>query len=95
MTAAQSPDEYLQLIRAQRSSESNFDTLYQTLEAAIKAAEENNNSALAKELKEADETYAAEYKKAKESGGSAWPEFEKFVTQFERALTSAKKDDRE
>jgi hypothetical protein len=94
MAAAQSTDEYLHLIREQRSSESNFDTLYQTLQAATKAAEENNDTALAGELKEADEKYAAEYKKAKESGGSAWPEFEKFVTQLERALTDARKDNK-
>lgn len=93
MAAVHSPDKFLQLIREQRSSESNFDTLYQTLQAATKAAEENNDTTLAAELKEADEKYAAEYKKAKESGGSAWPEFEKFVTQFERALTSAKKEE--
>jgi hypothetical protein len=90
MSATQSPDDFLQRIREQRSSESNFEGLYQTLVSATKAAEDSNNTALAAELKEVNEKYAAEYQKVKETGGSAWPEFEKFVTQFERALTSAK-----
>lgn len=92
MSATQSPDAYLQQIREHRSSESNFAALHQTLEAATKAAEESNNATLAAELKEVNEKYAAEYQKAKETNGNAWPEFEKFVTQFERALTSAKKE---
>lgn len=93
MSATQSPDTYLQQIREHRSSESNFATLHQTLESATKAAEESNNTALVAELKEVKGKYAAEYQKAKETSGSAWPEFEKFVTQFERALTSAKKEE--
>lgn len=92
METTQSPDEWLRLIRENRSSESNFETLQQTLQAAIQAAEGSRNSSLATELKEVNEKYAAEYNKAKETGGSAWPEFEKFVTAFERALTNAKNE---
>ena len=82
----------MQAIREQRSSESHFETLAQTLKAAIKAAEEKDDTTLANELKEVEEKYAGEYEKAKETGGNAWPEFEKFVTQFERALTTAGND---
>ena len=93
MSATQSPDAYLQQIREHRSSESNFSALQQTLKSATKAAEESHNTMLAADLKEVEEKYAAKYQKAKETAGSAWPEFEKFVTQFERALTSAKQED--
>ena len=90
MTTTQYPEELLHLIRENRSSESNFETLRQTLQTAIRSAEESGNASLANELNEVNEKYAAEYSKAKETGGSAWPEFEKFVTAFERALTNAK-----
>jgi hypothetical protein len=89
MATAQTAGDFMQVIREHRSSESNFETLYQTLQTARKTAEEARNTTLAGELKEVDEKYAAEYTKAKETGGSAWPEFEKFVTQFERALTTS------
>lgn len=88
MTNANTPEKWLQIIRDNRSSESNFETLYQTLQATIKATAANNKI-LADELKEVDEKYAAAYQQAKTTGGSAWPEFENFVTQFERALTAA------
>jgi cell division septum initiation protein DivIVA len=81
-------DDLMQVIREHRSSESNFNQLYQTLQQATKMAEEKNDAALAAALKEVDEKYAAAYKKAQETGGTAWPEFEKFVTQFERTLTA-------
>lgn len=85
----QTAEDLLQKIREHRSSEGNFETLYGVLQEAKKFAEQNNNTELADELNEADEKYAAEYKRAKEVGGSAWPEFEKFVSQLERSLTEA------
>lgn len=90
MTTTPLPGEFLQQIREQRSSESNFAALHQTLTAAIATAEKNNDTALAAGLKEVEEKYAGEYQKAKEAGGSAWPEFENFVTHLERTLTAAK-----
>lgn len=83
--------DFLQRIREQRSSEGNFETLYGVLQEAKNFAQQNNKAALANELNEVDEKYAAEYKKAKEVAGSAWPEFEKFVSQFEKSLTEANK----
>jgi hypothetical protein len=85
-------EELMQVVRENRSSESNFHRLLQHLEKAIALAEKENNTALAKDLQEVEEKYAAAYQKAKESGGTSWPEFEKFVTQFERSLTGAAKD---
>lgn len=92
MPTAQNTEALLQTIREQRSNEGHFETLAQILQAAIITAEENQDTALANDLKEVDEKYAREYEKAKEAGGTAWPEFEKFVSQFERALTAAQKD---
>ncbi len=89
--AAKTPADYLQVIREQRSSESNFESLYQLLGEATTWAQQDQQSALADELQEIEEKYVAPYKKAKEAGGTAWPEFEKFITQFERALTAANK----
>ena len=85
-------EEIMQVIRENRSSESNFPLLLQQLEKATVLAQQQNNTALAGDLQEVKETYAAEYQTAKENGGSAWPEFEKFVTQFERSLISAAKE---
>lgn len=82
----------MRIVREHRSSESNFTTLHQTLLSAQKAATESNNTTLADELNEVEEKYVATYTKARETGGTAWPEFEKFVTEFERALTGARKD---
>lgn len=82
-------EEIMQNIRAHRSSESNYAALQEELDRAIAASKQASSESLAGELQEVKEKYAAEYEKAKETGGSAWPEFEKFVTQFERALTNA------
>lgn len=80
----------MQTIRENRSSESNYTLLQQELEKTIAAARQAGSPVVTKELEDVKEKYAAEYEKAKEAGGTAWPEFEKFVTQFERALSQAK-----
>ena len=87
-------DSVLRFIREHRSSEGNFDVLNQQLEEVIESAHQQNETGLAEALQEVKEKYTAAYKKAKETGGSAWPEFEKFVTQLERALTDARKDNK-
>ncbi len=83
--------EILATVREARSSESHFDRIEQALETALAMAQKEGDSALANELQDVQEKYAAEYRKAKETRDSAWPEFEKFVTQFERAMTGADK----
>jgi hypothetical protein len=85
----QSTQEILLAVREVRSSESNFDLIWQQLHRALKMAQEKNNEQLAEALQAVNDKYVPEYQTAKEHGGSAWPEFEKLVTQFERALTSA------
>lgn len=87
----QTAEEFLLKIREHRSSEGAFETLLGVLTKAKNFAKQSGNTILADELNEVDEKYAAEYRKAKEIGGSAWPEFEKFVSQFEKSLTDANK----
>jgi hypothetical protein len=91
-STAVSTEQIMQVVRENRSSESNFETLLQQLDKATGLAQQSNNTALADDLQEVKEKYVAEYQKAKETGGSAWPEFENFVTQFERLMTNAAKD---
>lgn len=95
MPTNQTAEAYLQALREYRSSEGNFETIHTTLTEAINNAQHNNNTTLAEDLKEVDEKYASEYKNARQISGSAWPEFEKFVTQFERTLTKVQKDESE
>ena len=75
-------------IREHRGNEGNFEKLYNKLEAEI----EDNPTAekYVGSLQEIKEKAVPEYKKAKETKGTAWPEFEKFVTEFERAIVNAK-----
>ncbi len=78
-------------VREARSSESNFERIVQELEKAKILAQREGNPHLSDELQEVADKYATEYRKAKETRSTAWPEFENFVTQFERALTSAER----
>lgn len=84
-------DSILQTIRENRSSESNFATLQQVLDSTLESAQQSADGRLVADLQEIKEKYISEYLKATASGGTAWPEFEKFVTQFERVLTAAKR----
>jgi hypothetical protein len=86
-------EEFMQRIRENRSSESNFELLVQQLEKATGVAQQANHTSLSADLQEVNEKYVAEYRKSKENGGTAWPEFEKFVTQFERVLMNAGKEE--
>lgn len=87
-----STEEIMQTVRENRSSENNFSQLLQALEKATALAQQEGNTTFTEDLQEVKEKYVASYQKAKETGGTAWPEFEKFVTVFERALMSAKED---
>lgn len=85
-------DTILQTIRDNRSSESNFTTLQQELDNTITAAKQTGDSGLITDLQEIKEKYVSEYENARSTGGTAWPAYEKFVTQFERVLIGARKD---
>lgn len=72
-------------IREHRSNESNFKILQQKLEEETGAGDEN----YASQLKEIKEKNIEEYTKARENGGTTWPEFEKFISAFEKAVLEA------
>ncbi|HYO21336.1 MAG TPA: hypothetical protein VER36_02955 [Flavisolibacter sp.] len=75
-------EEVAAYIREHRSNEENFEKL----NAKLKEEAVNNTPGLSMQD---IQTRADEYRKAKETGGSAWPEFEKFVSQFEKAVVEA------
>ena len=81
-------EEVSAFIREHRSNESNFEKLYAKLEEETK----KEDATYASQLKEISDKAAAEYRKAKENGGTAWPEFEKFVSEFERTVVDALKE---
>jgi hypothetical protein len=77
-------------LREHRSSESNFDKLYAKLEE--ESAKGTADADYQQALSEIKEKSIPTYQKAKEAGGTAWPEFEKFVSEFERTVTEALRD---
>ncbi|RYF81525.1 MAG: hypothetical protein EON98_12255 [Chitinophagaceae bacterium] len=75
-------------IRENRSSEGNFEKLLAKMEDA---ATDNETKEVLKITLEDIRTKADEYRKAKETGSMAWPEFEKFVSEFEKAVMEARR----
>lgn len=78
-------EETAAFIREHRSNESSFSMLYAKLEEAAG----NADGEYKERLEELREKQATEYNTAKDKGGKAWPEFEKFVSGFERAVMEA------
>ena len=87
-------EDFLQFIRERRSDESHFGELNNKLDEVISTLSnlDNGNTAFVDRLKEVKEKQATEYMQAKENGGTAWPEFEKFITQLETSATAELKD---
>jgi hypothetical protein len=81
-------EEVTAFIREHRSNESNFEKLYAKLEEQTR----EDNKTYTSQLLEIKEKSAEEYRKAKETGGTAWPEFEKFVSEFEKTVIDALKE---
>jgi hypothetical protein len=77
-------------IRENRGNESNFEKLYRKLQE--EATNGNGTGTYANDLEEIKEKSAMEYRKAKETRDTAWPEFEKFVGDFEKTITDALKE---
>lgn len=67
-------------LREHRSNEANFEKLAAKLDETPGLP---NGEAIAEK--------AEAYRKARETGGTAWPEFEKFVSEFERAVVGVGK----
>jgi hypothetical protein len=74
-------------IREARSNESHFEALAALVESECRAA--GIDPAYRRELEEINEKEVAVYRQAKETGGSAWPEYEHFVSRFEKAVLAA------
>lgn len=74
-------------IREHRSSEGNFEKIYAKLEEVTN----DEDAEFAASLSDIKEKTVPPYQKAKEVGGTAWPEFEKFVSEFEKTVTEALK----
>jgi len=85
-------EEVADFIKQHRNNEGNFELIYAKLEEEAGAVD---NSDYTSSLQEIKEKAAPEYKKAKEKGGTAWPEFEKFVSEFEKTVTAALKSNDE
>lgn len=79
-------EEVATFIREHRSSEAHFDKLYAALIAEIES--DDQVDAYKQELLTIKDKAAA-YKVVKNTGGTSWPEFEKFTTAFERAVIAA------
>ena len=77
-------EELAAFIREHRNNEANFETIYARLEKESGSGQggEDYQSALAAIKDKQGETY----RNMKEKTGSAWPEFENFVNQFEQQV---------
>ncbi len=82
--------DLLQFIREHRSNAINFGKLKERLDAELRNTA--NDTAYFTALTETKEKYAAAYAEALEHGGSAWPEYEAFISHFERNVVAASKE---
>lgn len=85
-------EDFLEFIRERRSDESHFSELHTKLDEVIATLSNNGNAEVVDRLKEVKEKQATAYTKAKENSGTAWPEFEKFVSQLEKSATANLKE---
>lgn len=86
-------EQKLQFIQEHRSNESHFEKLNTLLEQVLEDKELVNGASdksFLEALNAVKQKQSEEYRVMKEKQGSAWPEFEKFVSQFERSLIDAK-----
>ena len=83
-------EEVLAYIRQHRGNEANFEALYTKLveECDLNTAYVNYK----KNLEDIKEKQAEAYRQTNKTNGTAWPEFENFVSEFERAITAAMKE---
>ena len=78
-------EETAAFIRERRSNEGNFTAIHEALQKELNGAGGDYKTV----LQEVAEKQVAEYRKAKEKSGQAWPEFESFVSAFEKAVIEA------
>lgn len=75
--------QLLALLREHRGNEANFQQINEAVTAGISGG--------LTPLQEVQDKYAETYTKAREQGGSAWPEFERYVSELERCLIDSTK----
>ncbi|MEI6949003.1 hypothetical protein V9K67_17590 [Paraflavisolibacter sp. H34] len=86
-------EEVLEFIREHRSNESNFEKIYAKLEQECRTPPDDEvTQAYVNNLSDIREKHTEEYQKSREVKGNAWPEFENFVAEFEKAITGAMKE---
>jgi hypothetical protein len=86
-------EDLIGFIREGRSNEANFAKLLDKLEQESETEHGSTTELYQQKLLEIKEKQAKEYVHQKDKTGSAWPEFENFVAEFERAITSRIKED--
>ena len=83
-------EEVSAYIRQHRGNEANFEALYTKL---VKECDLNTAYvSYKKNLKDIKEKQAEAYRQTNKTNGTAWPEFENFVSEFERGITTAMKE---
>lgn len=75
--------QLLNFLREHRGNEANFQQINEAVTASI------GNSIPG--LQEVQDKYADAYTTAREQGGSAWPEFERYVSELEKCLVAVDK----
>ncbi len=78
-------EETAAFIREHRGNENNFAALQARLDEEAGRAGDDYKMI----LQEIKEKQGADYLAAKETGGTTWPEFEKFASSFEKAVIDA------
>lgn len=81
-------DELKEFIKTQRSNEGNFETVHQKLSEEHAFAQQSAMTGYADSLQDILDKQVADYRSAQESAGTAWPEYEKLVTAWERAIAA-------
>lgn len=88
-------EDFLQFIRDRRSDEGYFGELSNKLDEVIATINSSGagNADFVELLREVKEKQGDAFKQAKENGGTAWPEFENYITQLERATVNRIKEE--
>ncbi|SHG08567.1 hypothetical protein SAMN05444008_117104 [Cnuella takakiae] len=86
-TTAQ-PKHLLAFLREHRGNEANFQQINEQIGQAL---QEEWDAVQRESLQEVQDKYAGAYTTAREQGGSAWPEFERYVSELEKCLLAADK----
>lgn len=78
----QQPQELLAFLREHRGNEVNFSVINKHFSELLQSEGGSHHEA----IKEVQDKYATAYTTAREQGGSAWPEFERYVSELEKCL---------